>query len=188
MMAHAPETGIIRVHTDLMGVPGKPGVIVVAEKDASRLQSRTDATGDAEFSGLPPGQYTIHAESDRDLSDDPKVQLHAKGSVDITLLCTLRLTGRVITAGGLPAGRIEIQARSMQDALADGAMTDSDGRYELRIIRPGRYYLGVNLNHTPTQDTPYRRWFYLGTEAQALAESVEFSGNVVCVSWLLNHA
>lgn len=35
------------------------------------------------------------------------------------------------------------------DVRADRAMTGTDGRYELRIVRAGQYYAGINLNHTP---------------------------------------
>jgi hypothetical protein len=55
-------------------------------------------------------------------------------------------------------------------------MTNSNGQYELSISRPGHYYLGINLNHTPTRDTPYPRWFYPGTEDESLAGIIEFSG------------
>jgi hypothetical protein len=48
--------------------------------------------------------------------------------------------------------------------------------YEIRIIRPGSYYLGVNLDHTANQDAPYTRWFYPGTENPGLATIIEFSG------------
>jgi hypothetical protein len=37
-------------------------------------------------------------------------------------------------------------------------------------------YLGINLNHSPTRDTPYTRWFYPGTEDQASAAIIDFSG------------
>jgi hypothetical protein len=55
-------------------------------------------------------------------------------------------------------------------------MTGPEGQYEIRIVRPGQYYLGVNLNHTPTRDTPYPRWFYPGTEDPASAIRIDFTG------------
>jgi hypothetical protein len=55
-------------------------------------------------------------------------------------------------------------------------MTDAGGRYEIRIVRPGRYYLGVSLKHTPSRDTPYPRWFYPGTDDPALATAIDFFG------------
>ena len=175
-MSNAPETGEIRVRTGLPGTPGKPGVTIIAERAGSRYTALTDAAGEAVFTGLSPSGYTIHAESDGDLPDDPQVQLHAKGCLDVTLFRTLRITGHVMTRSGLPAARVEVQLRSTQDMPADGSMTDSDGRYELRSVRAGQYYLGINLNHTPTRDTPYPRWFYPGTGDPALATRIDFSG------------
>lgn len=175
-MSNAPETGEIRVSTGLPGAPGKPAVTIIADRDGSRYSALTNAAGEAVFAGLSPGDYTIHAESDGDLPDDPKVQLHTKGCRDLTLFRSLQITGRVRTRSGLPAARVEVQVRSIRDTPADGAMTDSDGHYKLRIVRAGQYYLGINLNHTPTRDTPYPRWFYPGTEDPVFATSIDFSG------------
>lgn len=174
--ANAPPTGEIRVRTGIGGAPGKPGVSIIAARDAARYSAPTNGAGEAVFSALPPGSYTIHAEPDGDLPDDPAVQLNAKGCLDVTLFRVLRINGRVTTRNGEPAARIEVQTRSAQGVPGDGAMTDSDGRYQLRIIRPGQYLLGINLNHSPTQDTPYPRWFYPGTEDLAAAETIVFSG------------
>jgi hypothetical protein len=35
--------------------------------------------------------------------------------------------------------------------------TAADGSYELRNLRPGEYYLGINLVRTPSADMPYTR-------------------------------
>ena len=74
----------------------------------------------------------------------------------------------------MPASRVEVQLRSTQDIPGNGVMTDSEGHYELRTDRAGQYYLGVSLN--TTQDTPYPRWFYPGTEDPASATKIDFSG------------
>jgi hypothetical protein len=176
-MANAPETGEIRVRTALGKSPGRPGVPITAERDESRYPALTNAAGEAVFTNLPPGTYTIHAELDGDLPDDPLVQLHAKACLDVTLFRTLRINGRVMTSSGVPASRIEVHLRSAKDEPMDGAMTGPDGRYELRIIRPGQYYLGINLNHTATRDTPYPRWFYPGTGDPTSATRIDFSGH-----------
>jgi len=175
-MYNAPETGELRVRTGLPDTPRKTGVTIIAERQGSRYAAPTDAAGNALFTGLPAGGYTIHAESDGDLPDDPKVQLYAKGCLDVTLLRTLRITGRVMTRSGLPAARVGVEARYTEDKPGASAMTDADGAYELRIVTRGQFYLGINLNHTPTRDTPYPRWFYPGTEDPAAATRIEFSG------------
>ena len=175
-MASASSTGTLRVQTGLLGRPGMRGFGIIAEQGGSRYRSLTNDAGEAVFAELPAGNYRIHAESDGDLPDDPRVQLGSKGCVTLTLFRTLRLVGRVTTPSGEPAARIEVQFRSVQDSHGGGVMTGQDGRYEIRIIRPGQYYLGVSLNHTPSRDTPYRRWFYPGTDDPALATAIDFFG------------
>jgi hypothetical protein len=175
-MASAPATGILRVQTGYPGLPGKRDAAIIAEQGVSRYRSTTDAAGEALFANLAAGEYRIHAESDGDLPDDPVVQLHSKGCASLTLFRALRLVGRVTTRSGEPAGRIEVQTRSMQDSQGDGRMTDPEGRCEIRIFRPGQYRLGVSLNHSPSRDTPYPRWFYPGTADPLLATAIDFSG------------
>jgi hypothetical protein len=70
----APETGQIRVRTHLPDLPGKPGILIITEREGSRYPGLTNASGEALFTDLSPGEYTIHAQSDGDLPDDPKVR------------------------------------------------------------------------------------------------------------------
>ncbi len=175
-MAGAPPTGEILVRTSYPGVPEKSGMSIVAESQESRHTAQTDSAGNARFTGLPPGEYSIRAQADGDLPDDPKVQLHAKGCLDVTLWRALRIIGRVWTKDGQPAAQVDVHVRSTSGTWVDSGITNPDGQYELRIVRPGQYYLGINLNHTATSDTPYPRWFYPGTEIQALASIIDFLG------------
>jgi hypothetical protein len=175
-MESASATGTLRVQTGFPGRTGIPGVGIVAEQGGSRYRSLTNDAGEALFADLPAGNYKIHAESDGDLPDDPGVHLGSKGCASLILFRALRLVGRVTKPTGEPAGRIEVQFRSIQDSRGDGMMTGADGRYEIRIVRPGQYYLGVSLNHTPSRDTPYPRWFYPGTKDPAVATAIDFFG------------
>jgi hypothetical protein len=175
-MSNAPDTSQIRVRTGLPNSPGKPGAAIIADFGGTRSRALTNAAGEALFTGMTPGDYTIHAESDGDLPDDPKVEVHPKGCLDLTLFRILHITGRILTRGGLPAARIEVELRSIADKPADGSMTDADGRYAIRVVTPGQYFLGINLNHTPTRDTPYPRWFYPGTQDSASAAGIDFAG------------
>ncbi|HWB97257.1 MAG TPA: hypothetical protein VG672_11155 [Bryobacteraceae bacterium] len=175
-MAQAPETSQLRVRTAFPHIPGMPGATIVAEREGSRYTALANAAGEALFSALAPGTYIIHAESDGDLPDDPRVEVYAKGCLDVPLFRTLRINGRVMKNDGLPAARVYVEVRSTDGRSDSGAMTGPDGRYELRIIRPGQYYLGVNLNHSPTRETPYPRWFYPGTADPAAAAKIDFSG------------
>jgi hypothetical protein len=78
---------------------------------------------------------------------------------------------------------VEVQAHPTSQIPAESRMTNPDGYYELRIVRPGQYYLGINLNHAPTRDTPYPRWFYPGTEDQSAAAIINFSGKPASLTY-----
>jgi hypothetical protein len=176
-MSIALNTGELRVHTAFPGIPGQSGATIIAERQGQRDAVVANSVGEAVFSGLRPGEYSIHVASDGDLPDDPKVQLHDKGCLEVSLFRALRITGRVMTKSGAPASRIQVQFRSTDNKFGDGGMmTDPDGHYELRILRPGEYHLGINLNRAATRDSPYPRWFHPGTEDAAAATKIDFSG------------
>ena len=175
-MATAPNASELRVLTAFPGIPGQSGATIVAESQGQRYAVMANSAGEAAFPALSPGEYTVHVASDGDLPDDPKVQLHAKGCVAVNVFRALRITGRVMTPGGVPASRIEVEFRSTDDKFRDGRMTDAEGRYELRILRPGEYIFGINLNHAATRYSPYPRWFHPGTEDPAAATKIDFSG------------
>lgn len=175
-MANAPAMSQLRVSIGYPGTPAKKGMTIIAQHEGSRISSSTDAGGHAQFTGLPPGEYTIHAQEDGDLADDPKIQLFAKGCRDVTLVRSLRITGRVSTSAGGPASRVQIDVRSIEGKEGNGTMSDMDGRYELRISQPGRYYIGFSLNRTATRETPYPRWFHPGTADPAQATQIAFTG------------
>jgi Carboxypeptidase regulatory-like domain len=176
-MATAPETGELRVRTAFPGIPGQSGATIIAEGQGQRDVVIANGAGEAVFNGLRAGEYTIHVASDGDLPDDPKVQLRGKGCLDVSLFRVLRITGRVVTRTGAPASRIQVQFRSTDNKFGDGSMmTDADGNYELRILRPGEYHLGINLNGTATKYSPYPRWLHPGTEDSAAATKIDFSG------------
>jgi len=176
-MAAAPETGQLWVRTAFPGIPPLSGATIIAEKQGQRYAIPANSAGEAIFPDLSPGDYAVHVASDGDLPDDPMVHLNPKACVEVNLFRALKITGRVITRGGLPASRIQVQFRSAANQFGDGGLvTDADGHYELRILRPGEYYLGVNLNHVATREEPYPRWFHPGTDDPAAATKIEFSG------------
>src|SRR5207244_1904357 len=99
----------------------------VAEHDGLRHRQLTNGAGQAVFTGLEPGEYRIHAESDGDLPDDPKVQVYAKGCGSVTLTRALHIIGRVTTKDGLPAARVYVQVRSTEQTEVDGRVTNTEG-------------------------------------------------------------
>lgn len=176
-MSNAPSTSSLRVLTRTGSSPGKPGMKISAEGGGNRYSAITNAVGDAFFANLPPAKYTIHADADGDLPDDPTIDLFPKGSGSITLFRYLTITGHVFTKAGTPAAQVRVETLFVPSGEGDmGAITDTEGRYQLRLIRTGQYNLGVNINHTAMKDSPYPHWFHPGTENRSAATVIDFDG------------
>jgi hypothetical protein len=106
------------------------------------------------------------------------IQVHSKGCAEVPLPLQLdrKVSGRILTRDCLPAAGVSVEAvptrpRHENDLpmAADSSTTDGDGRYELRHLTTGGYYLGISLSRSPTLQNPYTRWFYPGTEDPATA-------------------
>jgi hypothetical protein len=174
-IVNAPATSDIHVRTNWPGKKAIPGQAITVEGGGQRYSVLADAVGDAKFTGLVPGNYIINAADDGDQPDDPRVELHAKRCIEVTLPQIHTITGRVTTKAGLPAVGVEVQLISAEDVLAGSAKTNNAGAYHLEVLKPGHYFLGVNLNHTSTGDTPYPRWYYPGAEVPSRATRVDFT-------------
>ena len=162
------------------------GARVTIDGQGVHQSSTTDAAGRHVFSGLPPGEYTVGGSLEGYVSAGNlrPVKVHSKGCAEVTLPLQLdrMVSGRVLGKDGQPAVGVTVEAvptrpRYENDlpSAADSATTDGNGRYELRHLATGDYYLGVSLSRTPTLQNPYTRWFYPGTEDPA------GGGNRACV-------
>jgi hypothetical protein len=171
--AGTPETGRLVVHTSYPGFPVKPGTQIAAEGPDRRHLAVTNAAGDAIFESLPPGSYRAHSFADGDLEDDSRFQLGARGTQEVTLFRTLKIRGRLTTREGQAPVETDIELRSVTGEPSEVAGVGG-GKYEIQLSRPGRYYLGVNLNQGAMARSPYPRWFHPGTADQASATIVEF--------------
>jgi hypothetical protein len=161
-------------------MPVLAGARVTIDGAGVHESSTTDAAGRHVFSGLPPGGYRVDAslEGYATAMGLRPVQLHAKGCAEVGLPLQLdrHVSGRILTRDGLPAAGVTVEAvptrpRHENDLpfAADSSTTDADGRYELRSLTTGDYYLGISLGRSPTLQNPYTRWFYPGTEDPAAA-------------------
>ena len=161
-------------------LPVLAGARVTIDGPGVHESSTTDAAGRHIFSGLPPGEYRVDAslEGYVTLYELRPVQVHSKGCAEVPLPLQLDRTvsGRILTKDGLPAAGVTVEAaptrpRHENDLplAADSSTTDVNGRYELRGLTTGEYYIGISLSRSPTLKNPYTRWFYPGTEDPAAA-------------------
>jgi 5-hydroxyisourate hydrolase-like protein (transthyretin family) len=154
---------------------GLSGIRISLEGANYRSTGVTDGAGQYEFKDLAPGEYKIGFQVDgyRLISPLTPVRLHAKGCANVALPLQLDrvVAGRVFTKAGMPAQGVTIEAvptrgRDVNDLPlpADSATTDAEGRYELRGLQSGEYYLGTSIGTAPSKENPYPRWFHPGTE------------------------
>jgi hypothetical protein len=153
----------------------------------------TGDDGEFRFDGLPPGEYRVSVAKDGYTLQygSPPLDVHAGGCGYAweRLVVDHRIAGKVAGANGLPAANIQVelvprrptQQNQLPFPVAE-TRTAADGSYELRNLRPGEYYLGINLAHTASADMPYTRYFYPGAEDPAQAALVmvgENAGTVI---------
>jgi Carboxypeptidase regulatory-like domain len=160
--------------------PGLPGARVTLSGPAKTVELTTGDDGRFRFDHLAPGKYQVSvAKAGYSLQfGRTDLDLHAGGcALAMEILVTdRRVTGKVTGADGLPAAGIQVElvpARPTRESSlpfpAYEAKTGDDGTYELRNVKAGEYYLGINLAHTPSEAMPFSRYFYPGTEEPSQA-------------------
>lgn len=157
-----------------------PGVKVIIEGAHVRRELFTDAEGRYNTTGLPEGEYDVRldipanlasisrgAMSDRfgSYSGHEKTRVYDRGCMrnDFGVQSNGRIGGKLTDAAGKPIK--ELMVNLVNAAAADKgwfAFTDSEGKYEFRMVQPGRYLLGVNLQWVPDDQYPYSRTYYPG--------------------------
>ncbi|RYG65456.1 hypothetical protein EON80_17310 [bacterium] len=120
--------------------------------DLPRFQVRTDAKGVYRLSGLPQGAL-VHLELDDERFAQPNFQASvisikaARQTVapPISLIAGSTIQGRVTYgASGLPVAGVALTAQGAGQS-GGWAVTDADGRYELKSVLPGKYNLALDL-------------------------------------------
>jgi hypothetical protein len=182
-LPQAPAGGEIRVMAwDVHGarvngreLPVLVGARVTIDGNGVHQSATTDAAGGHSFSGLPAGEYTVSGSLEGYAIASPlrPVQVHAKGCAAVALPLQLDrvVSGRISGKDGRPVSGVTVEAVPTRPRYenelpfaADSASTDEDGRYQMRHLITGDYYLGISLSRSPTLQNPYTRWFYPGSE------------------------
>lgn len=186
-LAHSAPVAEIRVTVyDVHGIrsyrtgsppqlPALAGARVTIDGPNIHESSTTDANGRHIFAGLPPGSYKVDVmlEGYALPGSLAPVQVRPKGCAEVPLPLQLdrSVSGHILTKDGQSASGVTVEAvptrpRHENDlpTAADSSATDANGRYELRHLTTGDYYLGISLSRSPTLQNPYTRWFYPGAE------------------------
>jgi Carboxypeptidase regulatory-like domain len=128
-----------------------PRAHVVLARDSDGKQARYGATSAADgrfsFTGVAAGSYLVYASrvgfvDTQNGSPRDRVSVSLKGDdnktgVDLKLIPTGALTGRVTDADGEPLEHVSVQAQGARGGDFD--ITDDDGRYRIGGLAPGKY-------------------------------------------------
>jgi hypothetical protein len=147
-----------------------------------RSTASTAADGSYELKNLPPGEFKIFPEIpngldfDREHDDLYNVKLTSGQCVNVAFgfRPTTRVRGRVIFPTHAEHRTIEVVAvpahlTKLNQFSGKWDFTDEDGRFDLRPLPPGDYYVGVNINSSPKADSPFPPTYYPGVTEQKKA-------------------
>ena len=153
-------------------------VKIVIEGSSSRLEAVTDEKGSYRISHLPAGSYTVRVELPEGLAihnSERQVTVSDRGCAQASfwLQTDTRITGTVLDASGQPVPEILIELMPLaggSNAYPSSAKTDEKGRYELKLLQPGRYLVGVRIyGLAGSTYVAYPRTYYPGVSEQAQA-------------------
>ena len=166
------------------------GVAVTARRDdGQRFEAVTDNGGFFKMLNLPSGRYTVNAElpsflvHDTDKPNVVEVPTSGCASTYFHARTDGRISGILLDVEGQPASGTlvellplelvsELESLKSRPFVGRVEDTDSEGRFEFKELRPGRYLLGVNMLREPDARSPFRRTFFPGVASVANAATI----------------
>jgi hypothetical protein len=143
------------------------GAKVLITGESVHIERTSDKEGKYEVAGLRPGPYRVAAslpEYTSSTTAEIQVTVHDRGCANINVPLQLdgRITGRVLDLRANGVGKQHVELVPIGDGVNPEftADSDEDGRYELKGVRPGDYYLGINLSDPPGESSPYLRTYF----------------------------
>ena len=143
-----------------------------------QFEGKTDANGKYSVSGIPPGKYKVRVDLPEGLSiynPEQELEVHDRGCSQAFFLAEAdtRITGKVLDAQGTGAADVlmELVPVTRQAGIhASYERTDKEGRYALRLLKPGQYYLGVRIaGSAGATYVPYPQTYYPGVKDRSQA-------------------
>jgi hypothetical protein len=162
---------------------GISGAIVTLTGPATNRRLEASDDGSFRFDHLSPGKYNVAIVKDGYSLHEKSAALdvHAGGCAFALgiLVIDRRIIGKVTGAIGSAAANILVDLVPKRPTGPNElplpvarVTTNKDGAYEFRNLRPGEYYLGINLAYSPSKHMPYSRYFYPGMEDPSRAALV----------------
>ena len=149
-------------------------VRVWVRTSAGVIETRTEANGHFTLDGVPVGKHTVHADVGSALEGTDYVALNSAADCANSLITTRpsgRISGRLTSPAPIPLKGTEIHAVPIEHDWSTSDPSDTarstageDGAFEFVGLKPGKYYLTVNVLSPPQVRQPYPPTYYPGVE------------------------
>lgn len=162
------------------------GVKILVTGGGQTIETVTNEAGEYKVTGLPPGEYdavpqlpdNLGAGSNRDRNDgqgrferrEPvRLLEHGCANLSFSVRFSGSVSGKVVDAVGQPVKKILLTLLSSDNNRRYwSAWTDDEGYYEFRMVQPGSYFVGFNLEeHGKGPET-----YYPGVKSRADASLI----------------
>ena len=175
-------SGVVR-HSDSKSkfVPSDASVII--EGETQRKEMRPDAEGNFRATGLSPGKFKVSLKLPdlftTSYYEERELTVTDRGCASVIWLVTDNgwISGRVVTAEGLPVEKIAVSL--VDPAYLEGTVrssrTGEKGQFEFGPLEPGRYLVAVNRTRSSDHKDPtnaYTPTYYPGVSDQTHARVI----------------
>ncbi|HET6930841.1 MAG TPA: carboxypeptidase-like regulatory domain-containing protein [Candidatus Acidoferrum sp.] len=161
------------------------GLILRVEGKGFTTSTKTASDGSYEFSDLPIGRFRVIPELPKSLDfsheyeENYQADLSSGQCSNISFLLQpiTRIQGHLTLPRGMESKSIEVVALPTETAKVNQfsgkwAFTDEKDRFDLWPLPPGDYYVGVNINNSPSAGQPFPPTYYPGVTDQKKASVV----------------
>lgn len=138
----------------------------------------TDHDGHYEFEPLPPGKYQVSANSAEGLWTEEvstRVSPRSCSLMAFSLEPDGSISGRVMAADGEPAKYVQVAIVpvSAGNLQFTSALSDELGRFEVKALHPGRYFVGVGIQPWAGNKNGRSGIYYPGVRDRNLAVIID---------------
>jgi hypothetical protein len=153
-------------------------VIAKQQANGREYTAFTDNDGHYEFEPLPPGEYEVSANTAEGLwteEGSTKVSPRSCRLMSFSLEPDGSISGRVMAADGEPAKYVQVAIVpvSAGNLQFTSAFSDGLGRFEVKALHPGRYFVGVGIQPRADNKNGRSGIYYPGVRDRNLAVIID---------------
>src|SRR5271169_1085973 len=139
----------------------------------------TDNDGHYEFEPVPPGEYQVSANTAEGLlaeeGSTTTISPRSCSLMGFSLEPDGSISGRVIAADGEPAKYVQVAIVpvSTGNLQFTSALSDELGRFEVKALHPGRYFVGIDIQPRADNKNERSGIYYPGVRDRNIAVIID---------------